>query len=448
MNQQKIRPPRSRRFSMYAIIVLMLVLSACGGASAPASPTAGAQSGQASQASGSSGGQPVTLTYWNGFTASDRPVMEANVAEFNKSHPNIQIKMDIQPWDSIFQKLLPSMKSGSDPDIVSLGADVLPQYADAGVLAPVDDLWAGGLDPKNFSDGVIKGMTYKDHKYGAPIIYFTTLMYRNKDLFKAAGLDTDKCPADWKEWQDAILKLTKDENGDGKPEQYGFAWGDHGAVSMWPAIVWGGGGDFISPDGTKSMLDDPKTIAAIKEWTDLIKDKHILALGLSGVEADNLFQTGKAAMEIVGPWVSTGFKDARINFDICQIPAGPAGRFTQGTGVYMTINKNTKNKEAAYELLKFWQQEWAQVNWSSKTGFPPTQPALANNAEIKKNPYVQSFADSAPFARTYLPGVVQYAKIDSDIITPAILSIARGEKPADVALKEAAAKMNDVLAAK
>ncbi|MFN8490180.1 MAG: ABC transporter substrate-binding protein [Caldilineaceae bacterium] len=439
MSAQKVRSPRLMYISINAVVLLMLILASCAMPSAPGS------TGQAS----SSSGQPVTLTYWNGFTASDRPVMEGNVAEFNKTHPNIQIKMDIQPWDTIFQKLLPSLKAGSEPDIVSLGGDVLPQYAAAGVLTPVDDLWAGGgLDPKNFSDGVIKGMSFQGHMYGAPIIYFTTLMYRNKDLFKAAGLDPEKCPADWKEWEADILALTKDGNNDGKPEQYGFAWGDHGAVSMWPAIVWGGGGDFVNADGTKSMLDDPKTIAAIKEWTDLIKDKHILALGLSGVEADNLFQTGKAAMEIVGPWVSTGFKDAGINFDICQIPAGPAGRFTQGNGVYMTINKNSKHKEAAYELLKFWQQEWAQINWSSKTGFPPTQPAFASNAEIKKNPYVQAFADSAPYARTYLPGVVQFAKLDGDIITPAILSIARGEKPAEDALKEAAAKMNEVLAAK
>ncbi|MFN8450513.1 MAG: extracellular solute-binding protein [Anaerolineae bacterium] len=167
---------------------------------------------------------------------------------------------------------------------------------------------------------------------------------------------------------------------------------------------------------------------------------------MTGVEADNLFQAGKAAMEIVGPWVSTGFHDAGVNFDICQIPAGPAGRFTQGSGVYLTLNNRIESNDAAYQFMRFWESDWAQVNWSSHTGFPPTKPALAGNADITKNPYVQAFADSAPYARAYLPGVVEYSRINDDIIVPTILSIARGEQPAEEALKAAAEQMNQILA--
>ena len=440
--------------SLVALVGLVLLLGACaatGPTPTTSQPPSETPAALATISLASPTAEPfngsVTLTYWNGFTASDRPVMENTVAVFNNTHPNIQIQMDIEPWDTLYQKLLPSMKSGGDPDIVSLEQTVLPQYASAGVLTPVDDLWnGGGLDPQDYSDGVMSGMTYDSHVYGAPIIYYTTLLYRNKDLFKAAGLNPDTCPADWQEWEADILKLTIDSNHDGTPEQYGFDWGDHAAVSMWPPIVWGGGGDFISADGKTSMLDDPKTVAAITEWADLIRDKHILPLGLSGVEADNLFQAGKAAMEISGPWVSTGFHDAGVNFDICQIPAGPVGRFTQGSGVYLTVNSAVKSREAAYQFMRFWQSDWAQVNWSSHTGYPPTRPALADNSEIKTNPYVQAFADSAPYARAYLPGVVQFSKIDGDIITPAILSIALGEKSAEDALKAAADQMNQVLA--
>ena len=194
--------------------------------------------------------------------------------------------------------------------MVSLDASLIPQYVKAGALKPVDDLWAaGGIDPAKFSDGVLQGMTVDGKKYGAPIIYFTTLLYMNNDLFTKAGLPAE-CPQDWAAWQDALLKLTVDENADGTPEQYGMSWGDHGAVSIWPSLVWGNGGDFVNADATKSLLDDPKTIEAVQQWGDLINKNKILALGLSGVEADNLFQTGKAAMTVSGPWVSTGFKDA------------------------------------------------------------------------------------------------------------------------------------------
>lgn len=451
-----------KRFRSLAILTsIAVVATACGGdAATPVSPAATntpAASGEATATTGTGSTGSVdttglntnasgTFSYWNGFTASDRPVMEENVKTFDDLYPNVTVNMDIQPWDSILPKLLPSLRSGSDPDVVSLDANLIPQYVKSGTLMPVDDLWtASGLDPAKFSEGVLSGMTVDGKKYGAPIIYYTTLLYMNNDLFEKAGLPAT-CPDNWDDWKAALLKLTVDENGDGTPEQYGFSWGERAAVSIWPHLVWGGGGDFVNADATKSMLDDPKTIAAVQEWADLISKNKILALGLTGVEADNLFQTQKAAMTISGPWVSTGFKDAGLNFQICQVPEGPAGRFTQGSGVYFVVNNNTKAKEAVYELMKFWETDWAQINWSSKTGFAPTRSDLATNPEVTKNEYVKAFAESAPYARTYLAGVVEYGKVNDEIITPAILEVARGNKTAQESLTAAAAEMNKVLA--
>ncbi|MBW7886149.1 MAG: ABC transporter substrate-binding protein [Caldilineaceae bacterium] len=434
------------------LMVAALVLSACAApAAAPAAEATEAAPAEAAPApeidtAGLNLDVAGTFSYWNGFTASDRPVMEENVRVFDETYPNISVNMDIQPWDSILPKLLPSMRSGSDPDVVSLDAALIPQYVKAGVLTPVDDLWAAdGIDPAKFSDGVIKGMTVGGQQYGAPIIYFTTLLYMNNDLFTAAGLPAT-CPQTWEEWENALLTLTVDENGDGTPEQYGMSWGDHGAVSIWPSLVWSNGGDFVNADATQSMLDDPKTIEAVQKWGDHISKDKILALGLSGVEADNLFATSKAAMTVSGPWVSTGFTDAGVNFQICQMPEGPGGRFTQGNGVYFVVNGNTQAKEAVYELMKFWQGDWAQINWSSKTGFAPTRLDLADDPEVTSNPNVKAFADSLAFARTYLGGVTEFSKINDEIITPAILEVARGNKTAEEALTAAAAEMNEILA--
>src|SRR5207249_354823 len=104
------------------LMSIALMITACGGeaatstpggTTAPTQPPATAATATAAplapiglpSPTAMTGGPSATLTYWNGFTASDRPVMENNVAVFNATHPNIQIKMDIQPWDTIFQKL-------------------------------------------------------------------------------------------------------------------------------------------------------------------------------------------------------------------------------------------------------------------------------------------------------------------------------------------------------
>ena len=386
----------------------------------------------------------VTITFWNGFTASDQPKLEAVVKQFNDTHANTQVAMDIMPWDTEYQKLIPSWTTGGDPDMAVIGYNLIPQYAESGLLLPLDDLYQNGLDPKKFSAGSMNGMQYKGINYGAPMLSFGYLLFYNKDMFKAAGLDPEKPPTTWAEWQSDNAALTK-VNADGTPAQYGMVWGDHGAPNIWPTLIWGNGGDFVSADGKKSLLDDPKTIDAVKTWSDVLFTKGHAPLGLSGVEADQLIMSQKAAMEVSGPWMIGGLQDAKINFGIAQIPVGPAGKVTQGDGNYIVVSKTSKNKAAVYEFLKFWEDDWAQVYWTTHVGFPSPVLNLATNPDVQKNPFVTEFAKSGSSQRVYLPGLVPYTKLNDDIIMPAILEVARGIKPADVALKDAAAKMNDLL---
>src|SRR5687768_3250317 len=60
------------------------------------------------------------LTFWNGFTGPDRPSVEAITADFTAANPDSPVVMDIMPWDSLMQKLLTSLGSGSGPDIVAV----------------------------------------------------------------------------------------------------------------------------------------------------------------------------------------------------------------------------------------------------------------------------------------------------------------------------------------
>ena len=61
----------------------------------------------------------VELTVVTGFSGPDRPAYEAIVESFNAAHPNIQVTMDIQPWDSIGQTLPTAWATGSGPDLAT-----------------------------------------------------------------------------------------------------------------------------------------------------------------------------------------------------------------------------------------------------------------------------------------------------------------------------------------
>jgi multiple sugar transport system substrate-binding protein len=420
---------------LYCAIAFVFMLSAC-------APVTAVQPAQSEKAPAAVQNEKVVLKYWNGFTGPDRVVLEALVKQFNDSHPNIEVQMDIMPWDSLFQKLLTSMTVGAEPDIAAFSFRNMPEYAKAGVLMPLDDLYGpAGIDPNTLPPSYLDIIKYDGKYYGAPMNFATLMMYYNKDLFKAAGLDPEKPPTTWEEWTDAVQKLTIDENKDGKPEQYGLVLADHQTIPMWPILVWGNGGKFISNDGKQSMLDDPKTIEAFEKWGALVAKQGISPVGLTGAEADKLFETGKAAMEMNGPWMTGGYTAAGLNYDVAPIPAGPAGQVTLADAAVMVINKNTKNKDAAYEFFKFWNSKEAQATWALGSGFPPARTDL-ESAAMSSNPFVAKFASAAPYAHFYLPGLEKFNAIDSDIITPAIQTITRGLNPAAETLKDAATKMN------
>jgi multiple sugar transport system substrate-binding protein len=432
--------------ALVALMALLLpLLAACGGDSTPTPGTSGgtgstgdtsatATTGTTGGSGSTDSGQKVTLTFWNGFTGPDRPAVEGLVKKWNDTHPNVQIQMDITPWDSLLQKLPSSLSTGQGPDLMGVSFTYMPQYAAAGYLKDLTPYMQAGsdLDPANFSQGLVDVMKYNGKFYGAPMNYATLLMYYNKDMFKDAGLDPDKPPATWDEWTDALKKLSKTgANG----QQYGIGIGEHDTIPNWPILMWGNGGDVIK-DG-KPALSDPKSVEALKKWSDLVTKDKISPTGLTGAEADKLFETKKSAMDISGPWLTSGFEKDGLNFDVAPIPAGPAGPVTLSDSVLMMVNDKSKNADQAVEFVKFWNSKDSQIYWSQGSGFPAARLDLAKDPEIAKNKWVPKFAAVAPNARFYLPGQTKYSQIDTEVFVPMIQQITLGQKSVEDATKAA-----------
>jgi multiple sugar transport system substrate-binding protein len=361
------------------------------------------------------------LTFWNGFTGPDRPSVEAITAEFSAANPGSPVTMDIMPWDSLMQKLLTSLASGSGPDVVAINFANLPRFAKSGYIMDLTAqvTAANDLDPANWSDG-LKSVLQVDGRYFAtPMNYATVMMYYNKDLFAAAGLDPENPPKTWEEWIPAIKATTRIDG----EAQYGLTLPDHQTIPNWPILLWGNGADIVA-DGQPGLAD-PKAVEALKMWSDLVVNDKISPTGLTGAEADKLFETGKAAMGITGPWMTNGFTAAGLNYDVAPIPAGPAGPVTLGDTVVMLINKNTDDPEAAVKFLAHWNSKASQLKFANDTGFPPSRTDLAGSAELT-NPWAAKFSAVVPISRFNLAGQTNFSQINDDVFTPLIQTITLG----------------------
>jgi len=422
---------RSRTVRMAALATgIVLSLSACvGQGTAPATDatevdtvtdtvTEGAP--QATPASGDA----TRLVLWHGMTGPDGPAVEEIINNFNSSQDEVFVESNVMPWDVLHQRLLAQLAAPDGPQLIAMSAADLGQYAAQGALAPMDDFWDTDtwMDTSVLPEAAREASTVDGVTYGVPLNVAPMMLYWNKDMFEAAGLDPETPPRTWDELAEMAKQLTVDENGDGVPEQFGLALADNNTVPIWQMLLWGNGGGVVSQDGTESLLGTPQTIEALQYWVNLVRDDHISPIGLSGADADNLFRTQRAAMQIVGPWQTTAYTDAGINFGLAAPPAGPAGSDTLLDVVNFTTNGriDPTQADAARKFLAFWNSPESQVVWADGSGFPPNRTDIP--ASDLANPYSAVFGNPELLnnSQVYLGGVPNSNQITTEVFEPAL----------------------------
>lgn len=406
-----------RALALAGLLVGTLAFTACS-SSSPADPGSEAQPAEV-----------LTLEFWNGLTGTDKASVDELVADFNESQSAIEVISTAMPWDVLKQKLLSSITSGSGPDLVSIDTADLAQFVEAGALQPLDDFYGSGLvDDENLVTAAVEATRLGDSRYGIPLNFFTSMLYWNKDLFAAAGYDHP--PTTWAEFEEMAQELTVDEDGDGTPEQYAIALADHDTVPMFQPLLWNTGGGVVSDDGTTALLDDPATLEALQFWVDQVVTHKVSPVGMSGPDADALFQSGKAAMEIVGPWLAPTFEEAGIDFGVARTPAGPEAQYSLAGTVAFTVPASVEgpSRDAAFEFAAFWNGRDQQAKFSSQTGFPSTRTDITAE-DVSDNPYPAIFGDPAVTsqAKVFLAGVHNGAQINTTVFVPALQRALNGQ---------------------
>lgn len=412
-------PRRTRRPAVLLAIAATagLALSGCSGSPSTGSP------------SSTGAGGNVTVQFWNALTGSDKAAVDDTVAQFNKSQSNITVVSTVLPADVLEQKLLSSIASGKGPSTVALDTAVTAQYVSAGALEPVDDFYTDHSDVAGkLVSSAVNATKLNGKSYGVPLNFFTAMLYWNKDLFKKAGLDSP--PASWEEFAADAKKLTVDKNGDGTPEQYAIALADHQTLPMYEPFLWNTGGGVVSDDGKKALLSDPATLKALQFWVDEVRKDKVSPIGLGGADADKLFTSGKAAMEIVGPWAAPTVKDAGINFGVARTFAGPTSRTSLAGSEAFGVPTGTPDnvKKAVYTFAAYWNSNPVQARYSSTTGFPSTRTDVTAK-ETGGNPYPALFGDPTLTAnsKVFLAGVNNGSTIDSTVFIPALQKALNGK---------------------
>jgi multiple sugar transport system substrate-binding protein len=346
--------------SMLIILCLFVALSTLFGcAKAPQTQDEAAQE-DAQKEDTAPADQPkkdaVTIKFsgWGG--PEEKDVFTKLLKDFEAKNPDVKVEYIHIPADYT-GKMNTVLAGGNAPDVFYVPDGDFGRWVKSGLLLNIQeyvkssnldigDIWETALGRYKY-DGTLVGT---GDLYALPKDIGPTVVYYNKELFDAANVPypSAETPMTWEELVAVGKKLTKDTNGDGKPDQYGI-----GPI-WWEGFVWANGGKILSDDRTEFVMNSKEAAEAMQFAADL-RNVHKIAPDSRALQAMNdgqMFETGRMAMQIQGRWMTPAYRKLKFDWDVAPIPAGGEWNGWSGS-VGFSIYKNSKNPDAAYKLVEY-----------------------------------------------------------------------------------------------
>lgn len=408
--------------------------------------------------------EKITLTFWlYGGAPANIELNHQFVDKWNAAHPNVQVVITDQVWDTVVQHFQTAAMSGSLPDAARIHAQMVNNFgAKGGFLEPLENFSDWAKVKEKYVVGLLDACKFGGKYWGLPDTPILFAMLANKACFDKAGVPKpNDATWTWKEWQAIAKALTKDLNGDGKIDQYGYGLmggelGGH-AYRIAPFAFLAGGVAF-NDDLTKASFNTQPWIETVQMLADMnLKDKSIDPGYLSDAYGDTTakFASGRIAMSIEGPWYPGMIRGSNPKAEVwtLQMPkpakvTGPGVAGTLSDGSAFVIAKSSKQKQAAWEFIKYMRGPEFDANYTKADyGGLPVIKATYDLPAWKQFEGFDAYAALAPTSRPW-PYAAQLAEITRDVLATLTLKAIKGDISVADCMAQCDIEANKILARK
>lgn len=274
--------------------------------------------------------------------------IEQQVADrYEALHPGTRVLLESAP-NGYEERLLTSIAAGRPPDVYLLDSPDVPTFVDRGLavdFAPYRE--ALGFRPDSVFPQVLEAFRRGESLFALPKDFTPMVIYANRGVLAEAGIrlaDPATGPADagagltnadagwtWDDFRLAARTVTRDRDGDGRPDVFGFDFPRN--LYQWVPFVWSAGGDILGPGGDSAtgFMDAPPALSAYAFLTSLAEEG--LTPGAQFVQRGDpareaRFASGGQAFLLSGHWTLPVFRDlvqaGGLELMILPIPHHPA----------------------------------------------------------------------------------------------------------------------------
>ena len=276
----------------------------------------------------------ITISTWAGV--DEAAEFQVILDEINASQSEYQVVHQPIPADyyTVVQTQLAAPGSGADmywidqnnmalkADGVFMDVSECLADAEAGTAGDLSDYYPGILAVNEYEGGV----------YGLPWIAQPVVLYFNRGLFDASGVEYPNSDWTWDDFTVAATELTQDTDADGEADQWGFI------NNSWPPVyifAWQAGGELISEDFTEAPVDSPEFLEGLEFWLstaynpEMSPSREVIAEQGFG----EMFKAGRIAM-FMGGAADDLDRVEGLDVGVVRVPANPE------TGLHTTFAWN------------------------------------------------------------------------------------------------------------
>jgi multiple sugar transport system substrate-binding protein len=288
---------------------------------------------------------------------------------------------------------------------------------------------------KEVIPATLETVNYDGKFWGMPQQTDAAFLYYRTDQVKEA-------PATWQE----VYEVASQNDGivyQGAPYE--------GLTCDFLELAYAAGGEVLSEDGTKAMIDSPENVEALQFMVDGVKD-GVAARGVTTYmeeESRRYFESGKATFMRNWPYAySLGQKKGTKvsgKFDVAPFPEWEgAGKAAILGGHNYVISVFSDNPGASLKYTDWMTQEESQKEMFLGYSLAPVLTAVYEDPEIqKKYPFAEQLQESVAQARAR-PVSPVYPQISQAIYNNVNEALAGRTSPEE-ALKKAQSEMQSAL---
>jgi arabinogalactan oligomer/maltooligosaccharide transport system substrate-binding protein len=322
------------------------------------------------------GPAPDGVLLWHAYGGPERAALEAVAAAWNREHPEAPLTLVAVPYDAFADKITSAVPGGNGPDLFVYSHDRIGDWAAAGIVEPLE-YWVDDPLADRYAFDAIAAMAYRGSLWGLPLATKSLALYYRTDRVATPPATT----------ADLFAAAAAGATGG-----YPLAYVNPDLYSH-AAWLHGFGGQVMTGDG-EPHIASAEAVAALA-FARRLAVAGVAPAEASGTLVATLFNEGKAAMVMSGPWfqgdIAPGVPWRVTTLPMVSETGRPAAPFLGAEGVLMSAR--ARDKDAAFAALAYLAGDSSAVLRARQARQVVPNRAAYDEPDIGGDPVLRAFRD-------------------------------------------------------